>query len=63
MKEYPRKKIEIVRRKLTGGHPCQIMLDELRHGNAHLNKVATEVSDPFIKGLPVAWFGAVTMNI
>ena len=44
LKEYPRKKIEIVRRKLSGGHPCQILLDELRHGNAHLKKVANDVS-------------------
>ncbi len=41
--EYPKKKIEIVRRKLTGGHPCQILLDELKHGRAYHGNIMTEV--------------------
>ena len=43
LEKYPKKKIEIVRRKLTGGHPCQIIIDELGHGKTYAETVMGEV--------------------
>ena len=43
LEEFPLKKINIVRRKLSGGHPCLLLIDEVKHGVAYPPDVAEQV--------------------